>query len=63
MPGHEKVERAFLRIGVAHETAARADGVKTVEAARDELVGIDLMAGVPNEPIFREVESQVQSQA
>jgi hypothetical protein len=61
--GHEQVEWAFLGIGIAHEAAARADRIKTLETAGDELVGINLMAGVPNQAVFSEIERQVQGKA
>src|SRR2546421_403056 len=49
--GHEQVVKAFVRIGVAHETAACADTVELREAAGDELVRINLMTGVPDETV------------
>ena len=63
VPGHEQVERAFGRIGVAHQAPLGPDRVQLVGAAGDQLVGIDLMAGVPDQAVLGEVEGQVQGQA
>jgi len=63
MACHEEVENAFLRIGITHKAAARADGIEAAEAAGHELVWIYLMAGVPNEAMFGEIKAEVQSQA
>ena len=63
MPGHEQVEGAFGRVGVAHQTPFGPDRVQHGGAAGDQLVGIDLMAGVPDQAVLGEVEGQVQGQA
>ena len=61
--GHERVVGALLGVGIAHEAAARADGVELGEAAGDQLMRINLMAGIPDEPVLGEVEGQVQGEA
>ena len=61
--GHEQVVSALVGIGITHEAAARADGVEIRIAARDQLVRINLVAGVPDEAVLAEIEGQVQGQA
>ena len=63
MAGHEQVVGAFVRIGIAHQAAVGADRGKLAVAAGDQLVRIDLMAGVPDQPVAAEVERRVQGQA
>ena len=65
MTGHEQVVLALARVREAHQPALGADRVEPVVAARDELLRINLMPGVPDEPVLvlREVERQVQRQA
>src|SRR5437588_1286342 len=57
MAGHEQIENTFLGIGITHEAATGADGVEAAKTAGHELMRIDLMAGVPNQAILREVKS------
>ena len=61
--GHEQVVFAFVRIGVAHQAPLGADRAKLRESPGNQLVWIDLMAGVPDEAVAGEVEGQVQGQA
>ena len=61
VPGHEQVERALGRVGVAHQAPLGPDRVQTRGAAGDQLVGIDLVAGVPDQAVLGEVEAQVQA--
>jgi len=61
--GHEQVVGALVRVGVAHEAAARADGLELRVAAGDQFVRVDLVPGVPDEPVLAEIEGQVQGQA
>ena len=61
--GHEQVEGALGRVGVAHQAPLGPDRVQLVGAAGDQLVGIDLVAGVPDQAVLGEVEGQVQRQA
>ena len=63
MARHEQVVVALGRVRVAHQTAASADGAELAIAAGDEFVRIDLVAGVPNEPVGAEVERRVQREA
>ena len=60
--GEEQVVVAFHRVGIAHQSAAEADGVEIVVAAGNQLVRIDLMARVPDQAIAAEVERGVQRQ-
>ena len=57
---HEQVVRALARAGVAHQAALGADCVELAVAARDQLVGIDLVSRVPQQPVARKVERGVQ---
>jgi hypothetical protein len=52
-----------MGVGISHEAPFAADRLELGEAAGDEFVGIDLMAGVPDQPVLREIERQVQRQA
>ena len=61
--GHEQVERAFGRVGVTHQAPLGPDRVQPVGAAGDQLVGIDLVARVPDQAVAGEVEGQMQGQA
>ena len=61
--GHEQVERAFGRIGVAHQAPLGPDRVQTVGPAGDQLVGIDLVARVPDQAVPGEIKAQMKRQA
>ncbi len=61
--GHEQVVVAFVRVGVAHQAPLGAHRAELVVAAGDQLVRIDLVAGVPDQPVAAEVERGVQRQA
>ncbi len=63
VPGHEQVEGAFGRVGVTHQTPFGPDRVQHGGPAGDQFVGINLMAGVPDQAVLSEVEGQVQGQA
>ena len=58
--GHKEVIFAFGRIGIAHQPALRPHGGKFVVAAGQHLVGVNLMARVPDEPIVAEIERGVE---
>ena len=58
--GDEQVVLAFLRVRVAHQPAAGAERVELREPAGQQLVGVDLVAGVPDQAVFGEVERLVQ---
>ena len=60
---HEQVVLALRRVGVAHEAPLGADAVELLVPAGDQLVRIDLVAGIPDEPILAEVVDEVQCQA
>ena len=60
--GHEQVVVAFGRIGVAHQAALGPHRVELVVAAGDHLVGVDLVAGVPDQAVAAEIEGGVQGQ-
>ncbi len=63
MAGHEQVVIAFLRIWVAHQAALGSHRAELRVTARDELVRINLVARVPNQPVVLEVECLMQRQA
>ena len=46
--GHKQIVIAFVRIRITHEAAARAQAAELGVSTRDELMRINLMAGVPN---------------
>ena len=58
--GHEQVVFAFLGVGITHQPPFGSNRVQAVRAAGDELVRIDLMTGVPDEPILGKVERQMK---
>ena len=60
MSGHEQIVRTLLGVGVTHESTAFADRAKLLVAARDQFVRIDLMAGIPDQPIELEVKDAVK---
>ena len=62
VPGHEQVVVALGGVGIAHQPAARADAVELGIAAGEQLVRVDLVAGVPDEAVAAEVELQMQGQ-
>ena len=49
----------LVRLREAGDTVALAQGVKALPAARDDLVGIALMAHIENEPVLRRVVDPV----
>ena len=61
--GHEQVVGALVGVWVAHQAALGPDRADAAEAAGDQLVRIDLVAGVPDQPVATEVEDLVQRQA
>ena len=60
--GHEQVVAGFERIGVAHQAALAAHRLELIVPACDHLVGVGLMAGVPDKAVAGEVEGGVQRQ-
>ena len=58
--GHEQVVGALVGIRVSHQAALGADRVELAEAAGQQLMRIDLVARVPDEAVFREIEDEVQ---
>ena len=63
MPGHEQIVFAFARIRITHQSAARADRGEFVVPPRDQLVRIDLMPRVPDEPVATKVVAAMQGEA
>ena len=59
--GHEQVVLALAGVREPHEPALGADRVEPVVPPGDELVRVDLVPGVPDEPVLvlREVEGEV----
>ena len=52
----------FASLGEAGETAMLALGVKAVPPAGNDLVGIGLMADIPDEAVYGRVETVVERQ-
>src|SRR5262249_32750433 len=50
-------------VRITHEPALGPDRFELLVAAGDELVRIDLVPGVPDESVLREVEAEVQGEA
>ncbi len=50
--GDKQVVNALDRVGVAHQAPLATDCVELREAARHQLMRVDLMAGVPDERSF-----------
>ena len=63
MAGHKEVVIALLGIGVAHQSALGSDRAKTGKAAGNELMRINLVAGVPDEAVVAKVKDAVQRDA
>ena len=63
MSRHEQIVRALRRIGVTHEAPFGADRAELVIPPGHQLVRIDLMPRVPDQPIVAEIEHAVQGQA
>ena len=63
MAGHEQVVGALVGIGVAHQAPLGANRAERGEAARDQLVGINLMTRVPDQAVAAEVEDAMQGEA
>ena len=62
MAREEEVVGAFGRVGISHQAATDAHGMEFLVASGNQLVRIDLMTGVPDQPVAAEVESRVQGQ-
>ena len=62
MPGGEGVVRAFARLAESRKPALEPDVLEVVAAAGDELVGVHLVRGVPDQAVFGAVEHAVQGQ-
>ena len=62
MAGAEGVVLALLARQKAAQAAELANRRETIAPAADELVGVGLVAGVPNDAILRRVEHIVQRQ-
>ena len=58
--GHEQVVIAFLRVGVAHQPATLSHRLEFRKPAGQQLVRIDLVPGVPDQPVATKVIDQVQ---
>ena len=56
----EAVKIAFTPFGKAIESVALPDFPDFVAAAGEDLVGVGLVADVPNDPVFRRLEDIVQ---
>ena len=63
MTRHEQVVFALHRIRVAHQAAFGPHRIELRISACDQLVRIDLMSRVPNEPVVLKIERLVQREA
>src|SRR5215207_8503962 len=61
--GHEEIEIAFKRVRVAHEAALGTDVLEVLLPPGDEFVRVDLVAGVPDDAVFAEVEDLMKGEA
>lgn len=60
MAGDEGIEGAFLPLGEAGQAIGLAQGMHTLPPAGEDLVGIGLVAHVPDDAVLRGVEHVVQ---
>ncbi len=60
---HEQVVFALGWVGVAHQAPLGANGRELLVASSNQLVGINLVTGVPDQAVIAEIESRVQRQA
>ena len=60
MAGDEGVVLAFLTLGEAGQTVGLAQRVHALAAAGQYLVGIGLVADIPDDAVFRRIEHAVQ---
>jgi len=58
----EMIEVALAALEVTSHAIFLAQGVEIVETAGDQLVGIGLMAHVPNHPVVIEIQGLIQGQ-
>jgi hypothetical protein len=63
MACHEQIKGTLMWIGISHEAALGPDGVEARHPASDQLVRIDLMAGIPYQPVVTKVECQMEGEA
>ncbi len=63
MAGTEVVEAALAALEVAGHASLLAQGVETAVAARDQLVGIGLVAHIPHHLVVVEVEGLIERQS
>jgi hypothetical protein len=60
--GIEEVEDALALVTEAADPLVRAEGVEPVPPSRDQLVGVCLVADVPDEPVPGQVEHAMEGQ-
>ena len=60
MAGAEVVEAALAALEIARHAALLAQGVELLVAARDQLVGVGLVAHVPHHLVAVEIEGLVE---
>ena len=63
VPGDEQVINTLCRVRVAHQAPLAADRVELRIAPGHELMRVNLMARVPDQPVLREVEHLMQGDA
>ena len=62
MTGAEVVEAALAALQIAGDAILLAQGVESVVAAGDQLVGIGLVAHVPDDPVAIQIQGLIESQ-
>ena len=60
---HEEVVFALLGIGVAHQAALGPHRMELRIATGEQLVRIDLVAGIPDQPVVEEIKRLMQREA
>ena len=60
---HEQVVEALGRVGVTHQSVFGSHGAELGIASRDQLVRIDLVAGIPNQAVPAKVKGGMQCDA
>ena len=56
----EQIVRAFARIGKARDAVPLAQRRKALEATGQQLVHVDLVANVKNEPVMQKIKDAMQ---
>ena len=62
MARHKQVVWTFIRVRKAHQAPLRPDRTKAIKASGDQLVRVNLVPCIPDQPIFGKVVNQMKSQ-